>query len=161
MSQELEARPARRSFTEMTEIVLPQHTNALGTVFGGQVMAWVDICGAIAAQRHCGRVAVTAAVDELVFRAPIHLGEVVRLEGRVNAVFGTSMEVEVLVQVEDAQTLERTPCVTALMTFVATAEGGQRSPAPPLRCESDDERRREREAQQRRADRLARRQSRG
>lgn len=157
MTDSPEPRPPRRSLTEMTEIVLPQHTNALGTVFGGQVMAWIDICGAIVAQRHCGRVAVTAAVDELIFQAPIHLGDVVRLEGRINAAFGSSMEVEVLVQVEHPETMERRPCVTALMTFVGV-EAGKPCKAPPLRCESDDERKRQQAAQERRAERLRRRQ---
>ncbi len=153
----LPPRPPRHSLTEMTELVLPPHANALGTVFGGQVMAWVDICAAIAAHRHCGRVAVTAAVDEVVFLAPIHVGEIVRLEGRVNAVFGTSLEVEVLAQVENPATMDRTPCVAALLTFVAVGEEGKPVKAPVLLCESEDERRRSAEAHKRRQDRLARR----
>ena len=67
-------RTPEESFTEMTELVLPSHANVLGSVFGGQVMAWVDICAAVSSQRHCGRIAVTAAVDELQFLAPCCCG---------------------------------------------------------------------------------------
>ncbi len=91
----------RASYTEMTELVLPQHGNVLGGAFGGTVLAWIDVCGAIAAQRHCNRVAVTAALDDVSFRAPIRVGDVVVLSARVNATFTTSLEVEVEVKVED------------------------------------------------------------
>ena len=87
-------RPPSASRTEMTEIVLPQHANAIGTTFGGVVMGWIDICGAVAAHRHCGRVAVTAAVDEMAFRAPIRVGDVVVLRSRVHAAFRTSLEMD-------------------------------------------------------------------
>ena len=65
------------SRTQMTEYVLPQHANALGSVFGGQIMGWVDLCAAICAQRHSGRMAVTAFVDDLKFEQPVRIGEVV------------------------------------------------------------------------------------
>lgn len=144
----------------MTELVLPQHTNNLGSVFGGQVMAWIDICGAIAAQRHCGRIAVTAAVDEVVFLAPIQQGDLVCLNARVNAAFRSSLEVEVRVQVEDMHTHERALCVEALLVFVALDDAGKPTPVPPLLAESDDDTQRVRAAEARRAARLARRQSR-
>src|ERR1700742_3015444 len=96
------ARAQSQSINEMTEYVLPQHANALGSVFGGQIMAWVDLCAAICAQRHSGRMAVTAFVDDLKFELPVRVGEVVRLDARVTAVFRTSMEIEVLVEGEDA-----------------------------------------------------------
>jgi acyl-CoA hydrolase len=106
----------------MTEYVLPQHTNALGGVFGGQIMAWIDLCAAICAQRHAGRMAVTAFVDDLKFEQPVKVGEVVRLEARVTATFRTSVEIEVLVEGEDAATGRRWPCVDARLTFVAIDE---------------------------------------
>src|SRR6185295_12948283 len=93
----LEPRTQAHSRTQMTEYVLPQHANALGGVFGGQIMAWIDLCAAICAQRHSGRMSVTAFVDELKFVEPVHVGEVVRLEAEVTAVFRTSMEIEVIV----------------------------------------------------------------
>lgn len=154
----LEPRTVQNSATDMTELVLPPHTNALGTVFGGQVMAWIDICAAIAAQRHCGRVAVTAAVDELTFRAPIHLGDVVCLTAWLNEAFGSSMEVQVRVEVEDRQTRARTLCADALLTFVnLDHETGRPLSVPPLKTQTPDEEKRRCDAHIRRKARLAKR----
>src|SRR4051794_3675236 len=115
----LEPRPQSASVTQMTEYVLPQHTNALGGVFGGQIMAWIDLCAAICAQRHSRRMCVTAFVDDLKFELPVRVGEVVRLEARVTATFRTSMEIEIVVDGEEATTGRRWSCVTARLTFVA------------------------------------------
>lgn len=128
----MDPRPQSASITQMTEYVLPQHTNALGGVFGGQIMAWVDLCGAICAQRHSGRMAVTAFVDDLKFEQPVRVGEVVRLEARVTATFRTSMEIEVTVQGEDAMSHRLWPCVTARVTFVGIDEVGKPTEIPPL-----------------------------
>ncbi len=152
-----EPRAAQRSRTEMTEIVLPQHANALGTVFGGQVMAWIDICGAVVAHRHCGRVAVTAAVDGIVFLAPIHVGDIVCLSGRLNAAFNTSLEVEVVVDVEDPATGLRRRCLEALLTFVAVDDQGRPCRVPALLLEGPEDERRSKAAQARRAARIAER----
>lgn len=152
-----EGKTARASYTEMTELVLPQHGNVLGSAFGGTVLAWIDVCGAIAAQRHCHRVAVTAAIDEVNFLAPITVGDVVVLSARVNAAFRTSMEVEVEVKVEDASTGHRRRCVDAFMTFVAVGEDRKPCAVPPLIAESADDERRRAEAEARRAERLAKR----
>lgn len=141
----------------MTELVLPQHSNAIGTAFGGTVLAWMDVCGAISAQRHCGRVAVTAAIDQVKFLAPIRVGDVVILGARVNAAFRSSIEVEVEVQVEERGTGHRRLCVDAFMTFVSVDDRGQPSPVPPLLCETADDQRREREAKERRQRRLEQR----
>lgn len=149
-----EGRPPSDSFTEMTEMILPQHTNVVGTAFGGVIMSWVDICAAIAAQRHCGQVAVTARVDAMEFHAPIRLGDVVLLRAQVNAAFGSSMEVGVHVEREDRLTRTRTMCVESFLTFVNVVDGRPR-PVPRLLVANDDERARERDAQARRAQRLA------
>ncbi len=141
----------------MTEIVLPQHANTVGGMFGGQLMAWMDVCAAIAAQRYCGRIAVTAAVDDMIFRRPVRVGDIVRLDSRVNAAYRTSVEVEVVVQVEDPATMLRQVCVSAFFTFVAVDEDGIPTAVPPLRCESTEDERRQREAADRRALRLQRR----
>jgi len=145
------------SLTEMTEYVLPQHANALGNVFGGQIMAWVDLCGAICAQRHSGRVAVTAFVDDLKFEQPVKVGEVVRLCARVTATFRTSMEIEVIVEGEDARTMKRWPCVSALLTYVAIDDGGKPTPVPPLALDTDALRASQAAGQERREARLSRR----
>lgn len=131
-------RPQAASRTEMTEYVLPQHANALGSVFGGQIMAWVDLCGAICAQRHSGRMAVTAFVDDMKFELPVRVGEVVRLEARVTAVFRTSMEIEIVVEGEDATTGRRWPCVDARLTFVAIDEDRRPTAIAPLVLDTDE-----------------------
>ena len=145
-----------QSKTDMTEYVLPQHANALGNVFGGQIMAWVDLCGAIAAQRHSGRIAVTAFIDDMKFEQPVKVGEVVRLCARVTATFRTSMEVEVSVEGEDSRTGKRWPCVSALLTFVALGDDGKPTPVPALELDSDDVRASQKAGEARRTERLSR-----
>lgn len=135
--------PARRvaaSLTTMTEYVLPTHANAHGNVFGGQIMAWLDLCAAICAQRHTGRTAVTAGVDELSFEKSINVGQVVRLSSRVTAAFRTSVEVLVEVEGEESTTGERWPCVTAFVTFVAIDKARCPVPVPPIDFQSEEER---------------------
>ncbi|MCA9601934.1 MAG: acyl-CoA thioesterase [Polyangiales bacterium] len=151
----------RDSFTEMTELVLPQHANALGTAFGGTVMSWIDICAAVVAQRHCGRIAVTAAIDDLQFLAPIRVGDVVRLTGRANAAFRTSLEIEVLVEIERTPSRVRELCADAKLTFVNVDESGKPLPMPDLRLETDDDRARAEAAAARRAIRLAQKKANG
>ncbi|MCS7040855.1 MAG: acyl-CoA thioesterase [Anaerolineae bacterium] len=157
MDEPLPPKPARASYVEMTEIVLPSHTNPLGTAFGGQVMAWIDICAGIAAARHARRVAVTASMDDLHFRSPLRLGEVAVLKAQVNRAWHTSMEVGVRVEAENPLTGERRHCSSAYLTFVALDEHGQRVPIPPVLPETEDERRRYAEAEERRRMRLERR----
>jgi acyl-CoA hydrolase len=138
------------SFTEMTELVLPQHANAIGTAFGGVIMSWIDICSSIAAKRHCGRVSVTARVDALEFKAPIKVGDVVRLTARLNAAFTTSMEIGVRVEREHALTGKRALCADARTTFVNLGDDGKPCPVPPLLSETDEDRRLAAEAAERR-----------
>jgi acyl-CoA hydrolase len=130
-------RPQSASITEMTEYVLPQHANALGNVFGGQIKAWVDLCAAITAQRHSWHMAVTAFVDDLKFQAPVKVGQVVHLVARMSATFRTSMEISVHVEGEDSRTRRRWACVDALVTFVAIDESGAPTPVPPLALDTD------------------------
>lgn len=144
----------RDSMTLMTELVLPQHSNAVGTAFGGTVLAWIDICGAITAQRHAGKVAVTALMDEVKFLAPIRVGDVVMIQARINAAFRTSMEVEVEVQVENRNTRARTLAVDSFLTFVAIDDAGHPSSVPTLLCENAEDERRVKEAQDRKKKRL-------
>lgn len=145
------------SRTQMTEYVLPQHTNALGGVFGGQIMAWIDLCAAICAQRHGGRMAVTAFVDDLVFQKPVRVGEVVRLDARVTAAFRTSMEIEVVVEGEDATTGRRWPCVDARLTFVAIDDDRKPTAIPPLALDTDEVRASQAAGEKRREARLSHR----
>jgi len=109
----------------MTEIVLPGHTNALGTVFGGVIMSWIDIAGAIAAQRHCRTSAVTASLDDLSFLWGVKLGWIVQLRARINYTGKTSMEVGVRVDAENPRTGESHHTATAYLTYVAVDAAGK------------------------------------
>ena len=140
---------------EMTQIVLPTHTNQHGTAFGGQIAAWVDIAAAVSAQRFCRRPVVTASMDELHFLRPVSHGMIVLLHAQVNRAWRTSMEVGVRVEAEDALTGNREHCCSAYLTFVALDDGGAPHPVPTLDLEGDAlATRRATEAQLRRAARL-------
>jgi acyl-CoA hydrolase len=140
----------------MTQLVLPEHTNAIGTIFGGQVAAWIDICAAIAAQRFCRRQVVTLSIDSLEFLHPIQRGHIAVFQACVNAAWGTSMEIGVRVEGEDPMTGDRTHTASAYCTFVALDGNGRPAKVPPLECAPGDETRRRDEAELRRAVRLQR-----
>lgn len=123
----------------MTEIVLPNDTNNLDNLMGGRLLHWMDICAAIASQRHANQVCVTAAVDSVEFNCPIRQGEVVILESRVNRTYRTSMEVQINVWAENNLTKTRRKCNRAFYTFVAIDEAGKPQPIPPVIPESDKE----------------------
>ncbi len=151
------SKPGSASITEMTEYVLPQHANALGTVFGGQIMAWVDLCAAICSQRHSGKTTVTAFVDDVKFQEPVKVGEVVRLHARLTATFRTSMEIEVIVQGEDPRTQRIWPCVNALLVFVAIDANGKPVVVPALDTSTEAACASQMAGEARRAARLAKR----
>ncbi|NUN52397.1 MAG: acyl-CoA thioesterase [Planctomycetaceae bacterium] len=138
----------------MTEMVLPNDANIHGSVLGGRVMHLVDICGAIAANRHSGSGVVTAAVDEIEFLHPVPVGHLLLLRGSVNFASRTSMEVGVKVWSENPRTGERLHTSSAYLTFVAVDREGNPVPVPPALAETEDERRRYAGAEERRALRL-------
>jgi acyl-CoA hydrolase len=148
-------KPPRESRVEMTEIVLPGDTNALGTIFGGKVMQWIDIAASVAGMRHSGGNVVTASIDGLTFLTPIHLGEIVRLQAQVNFVGKTSMEIGVRVDAENPRIGARRYTTKAYLTFVAIDADGKPRAIPPLVAESDEDRRRAADAEARRQARLA------
>lgn len=150
-------KPRSASVTEMTEYVLPQHATVGGTVFGGQIMAWVDLCGAVCAQRHAGMQCVTVFVDDLWFKRPVRIGQVVRLRAEITATFRTSMEIDVTVVGEDTITGERWPTVECRVTFVGMGLDNKPTRVPPLLLESDADRAAQAAAEERRRARLARR----
>jgi acyl-CoA hydrolase len=151
----LRGKPVSASRSEMAEVVLPAQTNALGKLLGGHVMHLVDIAAAIAAHRHSNSYVVTASVDYIDFRNPVSLGEIVILKSHVNRVFHTSMEVGVEVYSENVLTGERKQTTTAYVTFVAIDENTRLPKAvPPLIVKTPDEKRRYREAAERRKIRL-------
>ncbi len=145
------------SQVEMTQLVLPNDTNQLGNLLGGQLMHWIDLAGAIAASRHSKRICVTASVDELNFLHPVKQGEVVILRASVNCVFRTSMEVGVKVLSENLLTGKVLHANTAYLTFVSIDDNGQPVESPRLLLENDEERRRFADASRRRDERLRRR----
>jgi acyl-CoA hydrolase len=156
----LAAKGVDESRCEMTEIVLPSDANPLGTIFGGRVMQWIDICGSIVAQRHCRKVVVTASTDALAFLGPIRVGEVASLKGQINAAFHRSMEIGVEVYAEEPLSGARRLTTEALLTFTALDGGGRPTEVPPLSTQTDEERERETAAQARRQERLKRKQAR-
>jgi acyl-CoA hydrolase len=141
----------------MTQLVLPTHTNALDTVFGGTVMSWIDIAAAIAAQRHSGKDVVTASIDQLNFIAPIRRGWVVNLKASVNFVSRTSMEIGVRVDAENPKTSELFHTASAYLTFVALGSNGLPTDVPGLDLSNDIEKRRFAAGEKRRQLRLANR----
>ena len=153
---QLKGKPISASRSEMAEVVLPAVTNLLGKLLGGHVMHLVDVVAAMAASRHANSYVVTASVDYIDFRNPINLGEMVILKAQVNRVFHTSMEVGVKVFSENALTGERKHTTTAYVTFVSLdAATRQPRPVPPLILKTAEEKRRWREAGERRKARLA------
>ncbi len=124
--------------------------NVVGNVHGGVIMREVDTAGGTAAARHAGRVAVTAAIDELSFLQPVHVGDLLIVKARVNAVGRTSIEVGVRVEAEPWTGGERRHTTSAYLVFVALDEDGRAVEVPPLVCEDDEERRRQAQAEIRR-----------
>ena len=157
MTPAREPRLVADSATTMTEYVLPTHANVFGNVFGGQILAWINLCAAICAQRHTGSPALTAGIDNLSFKRPIKVGEVVRLRAHATAAFRSSLEIRVEVEGENAMTRESWPCVSAFVTFVAINREGHPVVVPPLALETPEERALAAAAAERRAHRLARR----
>lgn len=153
----LTPKPPSESVVEMAQLLLPGDANSLGAAFGGTVIGWIDICGAIAAQRHCRQIVVTASMDDLHFHAPIKVGWTAILKARVLAAFTTSMEVGVTVHSENPLTGERALTTSALLTFVALSADGKRAEVPPLRLDTDADRAANAQATVRRKERLARR----
>lgn len=149
-----EARPVSDSRVVMTEMVLPSHTNSLGSIFGGVVMSWIDIAAAIAAQRHARRQVVTASIDALHFVAPVYKGWIVNLKASVNFAAKTSMEIGVRVDAENPITGEKFHTASAYLTFVALDEHFKPTEVPAVIAETSDEKRRFERALQRRQKRL-------
>lgn len=157
MNASLLGKPADDSVTQMTEYVLPTHANAMGNVFGGQILAWVDLCAAICAQRHTGMTCITAGIDDLSFEQPIKVGQVVRLSARVTATFRSSLEILVHVEGENQTTGRTWTCVTAYVTFVAVDDELKPTAVRPLLVADEDDASLARAAAERRAHRLSRR----
>ena len=145
----------RSSVITMTELVLPQHTNQLGNLLGGQLMHWIDICAALAASKHSGCVCVTASVDKIDFHEPVKIGDVVTLVASVNRVFKTSMEVGVKVIAQNFTKAKNIHTNSAYLTFVSVDKTGKPVNSNEIIPQSEEEKRRFSEALQRRQNRLS------
>ena len=135
----MKAKKASESLSITTEIVLPNDTNNLDNLMGGRLLHWMDIATAIAAHRHCGRIVVTASVNNVSFAKAIPAGSIVTLEAKVSRAFTSSMEVIVDVWMENNQHKGKVKCNEAIYTFVAVDQLGNPIDVPQLTPESDEE----------------------
>jgi len=155
MPPSLAPKTVAQSRISIAQLMQPEHANNLGNVHGGWIMKLVDDAGALACMRHAQRRVVTVAIDSMVFRHPIRIGDLVQLTAEVTHVGHTSMEVEVHVDAENPISGERTHTNTAYLVYVALDDQGKAVSVPPLIAETDEEKRRQREAHERQARRLA------
>ena len=133
----------------MREMVMPGDTNVHGTIFGGKVMSWIDIAAGMCASRHCNLPVVTVHIDDIEFRSPINVGCHVVIKASVNYVGKTSMTIGTKVISENPLTGVSRTTTKAYLTFVALDEFGKPARVPEITPESDDERRRYENAQER------------
>jgi acyl-CoA hydrolase len=154
MPQALKGRHPRESETVMSELMMPNHANIMGNVFGGVILSLVDRVAAVCAIRHAKRECVTVSVDKVDFREPIHVGELITSFARVNFAGKTSMEVGVKIIAENPINGEKRHTNSCYVTYVALDEKGRPTAVPPIIPESADEKRRYERAAQRRASRV-------
>ena len=153
------AKTVRESQHESSELMMPQDANNLGHIFGGVILSMMDKTAAIAAFRHSRASVVTASIDRVDFREPIHLGDLVVMKASVNYVGRSSMEVGVRVEAEELLTGRRRHTNSCYLTFVAVDRNGRPIDVPELTPETEDEQRRYAAAQERRRRRLEERQA--
>lgn len=125
-----------------TKIVLPNDTNTLGNLFGGQLLAWMDVIASVSAHRHSKRVVVTASVNNVSFQKPIKHASIITLEAKVSRAFNSSMEIFVDVFVEDQVTGKLEKSNEAIYTFVAVDQNGGPIQVPELIPETEQEKER-------------------
>ena len=150
----MEPKPARLSRSMVSEVMMPHMANHLGNVHGGVLLGMIDRVAAVAAIRHAQRVCVTVSVDQVDFREPIHLGELVTMHAMVNYVHRTSVEVGVRVEAENLITGVKRHTNSCYLTFVCIDEAGHPTEVRPVIPETDEERGRFRAAEARRAHRI-------
>ena len=155
MSEDLQPRSPEDSVSLVSELMMPHQVNNHGHVFGGVVLSMVDRAAGVASMRHAGRPCVTVSFDRVDFKEPIFTGEVVTCRARVNYVGRTSMEIGVRVEAENLFTRETRHTNSCYLTFVAIDADHRPVPVPPLKLETDEDRRRFREGRKRREVRIA------
>jgi len=154
MPSKLKAKPMRASQVSIAQVMQPGHANNLGNVHGGWIMKLADEAAALACMRHAQRRVVTVAIDQMVFRQPIRISELVTIMAEVTYVGRTSMEATVQVTAENPITGEQTHTNTAYLVFVALDNDGRPAPVPPLFAETDEEKKRMQRARERQKHRL-------
>ena len=150
----MEGKKVQDSRVLLSQVMMPQDANLAGNVHGGIVMKHIDMAGGLVAVRHARCNCVTASIDRLDFHHPVFVGNLLRLKASLNLVGRTSMEVGVRTEAEDVITGEVRHTASAYLTFVALDENGRPKEVPLLLLDTDDERRRNREARARREVRL-------
>ena len=135
----MEARKASDSFITMNELVLPNDTNTFGDLMGGKLMYWMDIAAYLSAAKHCNSAAMTASVDNISFKTPIKLGNVICIEAIVTRVFNTSMEIHLKVWNQNMISQTRVLSNEAFFTFVALDENKHPKKVPEIIAESEEE----------------------
>src|SRR5215212_2064371 len=142
-------KPIRESRITLSQLMHPEHANLLGNVHGGWIMKLVDEAGALACMRHAQRKVVTVAIDSMVFKQPIRIGDLVIINAEVSYTGRTSMEAEVEVLAENPISGEQTHTNTAYLVYVALDDFGRPTTVPPLKVKTEEEKRRMEKAQQR------------
>ncbi|EHQ28974.1 acyl-CoA thioesterase [Mucilaginibacter paludis] len=127
------------SHTIMNELVLPNDTNTLNNLMGGRLLHWMDIAAAIAAQKHCNRIVVTASVDTVSFKHPVKLGDVISIESKVTRAFNTSVEVRLDVWAQNIPSGTRIKSNEAYYTFVALDEDSHIVSVPELTPQTEED----------------------
>ena len=133
----MESKKISESATVMNEIVLPNDTNVFGNLMGGRLMYWMDIAAGITAVKHCNAPCMTASVDNLSFKNPIKLGNVVHIEANITRAFNTSMEIHLRVWGEDNLHQYRYESNEAYFTFVALDPNNKPRPVPKVIPENE------------------------
>ncbi len=135
----MQVRTPKETLSVTTKVVLPNDTNTMGNLFGGQLLAWMDVIASVAAHRHCNRVVVTASLNNISFNHPIKLGSIVTLEAKVSRAFTSSMEIFTDVFVEDQVTGQRIKSNEGIYTFVAVDQNGGPIQVPQIKPETEEE----------------------
>src|SRR3989338_6436063 len=127
------------SRTEMSQLMMPQNANMFGTVYGGTILSIADSVAYVCASRHAGPSCVTVSVDQVDFRHPIRIGELVNFKASVNYVGRTSMEVGIRIEAENLKTGKKRHTNSCYITMVSLDESGKPTPVPRLICETEIE----------------------
>jgi len=148
------SKSSRESSTTMVRIMMPMDANNSGNVFGGAILRLIDEVGSVVALKHARTNVVTASVDRMDFYSPVYIGDMLRLNASINFVHRTSMEVGVRVEAENPFTGEVRHTGTCFLTYVGLDRNRKPIPLPALKLETDEDKRRWAEAQERRKTRL-------